>query len=140
MRTPSWTMPMRCEVVKACPVFGEVERLEDVNRYRRTSWIKYQRRIAEVGAPTGVYQPSADVAIQPATFKSVELMMVWATRCQGSVRRQPVKGSIRGALAVLIHPAPPIAQIGQQATPNLRRDRHVRCNPAKMRAMQRCRT
>ena len=102
-------------------MIGQVDRLEDLNRDLRALGIQDQRRIAEAGTPTGIDQPPADVAVQPATVEAIELMMVRATRGQGSVRRQPVWGAIRcrraTALAVCIHLIPPVAQVISKVRP-----------------------
>jgi hypothetical protein len=40
------------------------------------------------------------VALQPAALQPVELMMVRATRCQTSVRRQTTEGRVRSKATI----------------------------------------
>ena len=62
--------------------------------------IKNQRRVAKASAPSSVDKSPEDVALDPATVQSVELMMVRTTRCQTAVRRQSVR--LHGAVSLLL--------------------------------------
>jgi hypothetical protein len=64
----------------------EVDRLEDVNRDSRAFGGRDECGEAKTGTPTRCYEPSIDVALQPAAFESIKLMIVWATWSQSSVR------------------------------------------------------
>ena len=57
----------------------EVDRLEDVNRDSRAPGGKDECGEAKTGAPNLSYEPSIDVALQPAALESIKLMIVWAT-------------------------------------------------------------
>jgi hypothetical protein len=54
----------------------ELDRLEDVNRDGQPRRVQDQRRKAEAGTPTCIYQLSVDVALHPAAFERGELMIV----------------------------------------------------------------
>jgi hypothetical protein len=53
----------------------------------------------KASAPSSIDKFPEDVALEPATVQSVELMMVRTTRCQTAVRRQSVK--LHGAVSLL---------------------------------------
>ena len=64
----------------------EVDRLEDVNMDCRALGVKDQGREPEARTPARIYEPPVDVALQPAAYEPIELMIVWATWSQSSVR------------------------------------------------------
>src|SRR5512144_2014034 len=78
----------------------QIDRLEDLYVDSRAAGIKNQRRIAEAGTPASIYKRSIDSALHPAALEPVELMMVRATRCQGSVGDQAVPACVRGSPGV----------------------------------------
>jgi hypothetical protein len=82
------------EGVQTCPVSRQVDRLKDVDIDRRAGGAKNQGRVAKIGAPASVDEDSVDLALQPAAFEPVELMMVGATWREGSVRSQALEGSV----------------------------------------------
>ena len=82
------------EGVQPFPMRRQVGGLEDVNPDIRAVRIKNQCWISKAGTPAGMDEHSADVACKPAAFKPVELMLVGATRCKGSVRRQAMEGRV----------------------------------------------
>jgi phytoene/squalene synthetase len=67
-------------------VCREVDRLEDVNMDRRALGVEDQGWEAEARTPARIYEHPVDEALQPAAFESIELMIVWATWSQRSVR------------------------------------------------------
>jgi|SoiMethySBSTD1v2_1073268.scaffolds.fasta_scaffold1086895_1 hypothetical protein len=79
------------EGVQTCPVSRQVDRLKDVDIDRRAGGPKNQGRVAKIGAPASVDEHSVDVALQPAAFEPVELMMVGATWREGPVRSQALE-------------------------------------------------
>jgi hypothetical protein len=64
----------------------EVDRLEDVNMDCRALGVEDQGREAEARTPACIYEPPVDVALKPVAFEPIELMIVWATWSQSSVR------------------------------------------------------
>ena len=82
------------EGVQTCPVGRQVDLLKDVDTDRRAGGAKNQCRVAKIGAPASVDEHSVDVALQPAAFESVELMMVGATWREGPVRSQALEGPV----------------------------------------------
>src|SRR5919112_3154534 len=82
------------ELVETRPVSGQIERFEDVDIDSHTAGVKYERRIAEVGAPAGIDERAVDATLQPAAIETIELVMVRAARSKGSVRRQAAPGRV----------------------------------------------
>jgi hypothetical protein len=82
------------------PVGRQVDRLKDVDSDRRAGGVKNQCRVAKTGTPASTDEDSVDVALQPAAFETVELMMVGATWRQSPVRRQALEGPLHTTLTV----------------------------------------
>jgi hypothetical protein len=64
----------------------EVDRLEHMNMDSRAIGGEDECGEAKTGTPTRSYEPSIDVALQPAAFEPIKLMIVWAAWSKSSVR------------------------------------------------------
>ena len=64
----------------------EIGRLQDLDMDSLTFRVKDQCWVTEVRTPACIEQPAIDVSLQPAAFESVELMIIWTTWAEGSVR------------------------------------------------------